>query len=1238
MTKICIFFLTIFFFAISSFAQCGNDSVVTTYMRQFNNSGPTIQIQVDSIDLVNGVGYTSSASSSTGIPGPLGPMSAYNFTRHLISYNSNHDTLQYLQLVGNGSGYDNYRKTEFTYTPTFQPLTRTEYYWNGAAWLMSRMESFAYSANLITNYLLSDSSGNILQKNYSYFGSNAVSLIFQSWVGSVWINETRYLFTYNAGIRDSLYYQRWDQTTGLWIDSVNAHYDPSDNYLATLIRSDTSQFVNRAFFSSIDTLNNLRHYIIYDSLFQTHQTWSYNYIHGCLKITGYQELMQGSGGSDNYTYDQYGVLIHYRSSRNGTMNFSHDENRDFDSLYRPILYSYGGSSNVSSYDTKFLYEYADANHINSFQLVPVSGHRCQGDTLALLSVNTGGCGTLHYLWTPAVGLSSDTIATPIITITDSISYIITITDSIGQMETDTLVVIPELHNVISFDTLLCSGCPVVLSINPGFNTYYQWYRNDTLINGATGSSYTATISGNYSVLAHNSYCDYFSQPVTLTLSGLTRITGRIFLDIDSNCTFNSSDRALYTYGTSPYLIKIQRQYYTAFLMPDSNGIFDIPVDTGSFNLSIVNPSLIYTAACPDSGIISVNVPNFGDTISGINLVLKPLYNCQRLSISLSAGIIRPCMPVNVFVHYSNDGTIDENNVYADLTIPPELTNLTSSIPYTVTGNKYHFSLPALPVGSFGSFIIHADIACNPAYLTGATLCIDAEIAPIDFCSLNPDTLWDGSNVKVSAYCYNDSNVCFIIRNDANPGNGNMDTISVWRLFANNVLIQQGTFSLNSGTDTTLCFQSDGRTFRLEADQTSGFPINNFPFASIERCGVLPNGGNYSLGEILQHPPQNILPFYNTYCSIVRSSFDPNSKTVQPTGLYSGTNDRLKYRIDFQNTGNDTAINVKIIDETYNVFDYSSIQLLASSHSYNFQIDGSKFIWQFDSINLPDSNINEPLSHGFVEFSIKPRVGFPMGYVISNMAEIYFDSNPVINTSYTQTIICDIKVPSAAIQPSGIICHSMALTLIVQNEYGGSNPSIVWWKNGVQLSQTNDTISLTGLVNGDIIRVRINSNYPCAQPDTVSSTYTIQFPDPEISYQPPHLQSSLALSYQWFYNGSLLIGDTNQTITPIQNGSFQVQTIDSNGCTSISSIYYFNYTGIKQLTSDFILYPNPANQSITIEGLKEDVHLLLMDMSGKILRSYFAPKFPVSVANLAPGMYFIRIVESNCYLRLIIQHD
>ncbi|MFK8161947.1 MAG: T9SS type A sorting domain-containing protein, partial [Lewinella sp.] len=56
--------------------------------------------------------------------------------------------------------------------------------------------------------------------------------------------------------------------------------------------------------------------------------------------------------------------------------------------------------------------------------------------------------------------------------------------------------------------------------------------------------------------------------------------------------------------------------------------------------------------------------------------------------------------------------------------------------------------------------------------------------------------------------------------------------------------------------------------------------------------------------------------------------------------------------------------------------------------------------------LPDSNVNEPLSHGFVTFEIKLDGERSIGALIRNEADIYFDYNSAIRTNEVRSRIVE----------------------------------------------------------------------------------------------------------------------------------------------------------------------------------------------------------------------------------------
>lgn len=134
------------------------------------------------------------------------------------------------------------------------------------------------------------------------------------------------------------------------------------------------------------------------------------------------------------------------------------------------------------------------------------------------------------------------------------------------------------------------------------------------------------------------------------------------------------------------------------------------------------------------------------------------------------------------------------------------------------------------------------------------------------------------------------------------------------------------------------------------------------------------------------------------------AYDPNDKSAWPTGqgpqgyIWPAPNS-IEYLIRFQNTGNDTALTVVITDQLDQHLDWTSLRPISASHPYHVEMSlGGEVSFVFEDIMLPDSNINEAASHGFVLYSIDVLPNMPRGTIVENTANIYFDFNPAVVTN------------------------------------------------------------------------------------------------------------------------------------------------------------------------------------------------------------------------------------------------
>ena len=190
-------------------------------------------------------------------------------------------------------------------------------------------------------------------------------------------------------------------------------------------------------------------------------------------------------------------------------------------------------------------------------------------------------------------------------------------------------------------------------------------------------------------------------------------------------------------------------------------------------------------------------------------------------------------------------------------------------------------------------------------------------------------------------------------------------------------------------------------------------------------------------------------FEYEYQDILLCAYDPNDKHVNPMGV--GDDDLtlfgqyLNYTVRFQNTGNFPAKDVIIADTLDDDLDLSTFEFLAASHTISeINKRDNAFEFVFNNIFLPDSLSNEPESHGFVSFRIKPKEGLPEGTKINNTAYIYFDQNPAIITNKTRNILVSDLTPTIQIQDDKNVLYKVFPNpttgeLFVESLYASPNP-------------------------------------------------------------------------------------------------------------------------------------------------------------------------------------------------------
>ncbi|HBS88197.1 MAG: hypothetical protein A2W91_05015 [Bacteroidetes bacterium GWF2_38_335] len=288
-------------------------------------------------------------------------------------------------------------------------------------------------------------------------------------------------------------------------------------------------------------------------------------------------------------------------------------------------------------------------------------------------------------------------------------------------------------------------------------------------------------------------------------------------------------------------------------------------------------------------------------------------------------------------------------------------------------------------------------------------------------------------------------------------------------------------------------------------------------------------------------------FCDTLTEVLLCSFDPNDKLVSPQGIGEEgiikKDEIMEYTIRFQNTGNDTAINIKIRDQLDLNLKIETLQILGSSHPVDVYIQDDRcLVFQFDNILLPDSSSNWLLSQGFVKYRICIDSLVLPNKKIKNTANIYFDNNPaVITNTVTNTIECYIK-------PEPPILHWHINHLEVNTIY-----DVQWYYDSTIIIGADDN-GYIPIQNG-VYQVMVIDSNECNSFTNVYDLNCFILPSvPEIVFNGLDLIAISTNNIQWYFNNEPIDGENDTIYSPTQDGEYSVQIMDDDSCIAFSEIY------------------------------------------------------------------------------------
>lgn len=243
---------------------------------------------------------------------------------------------------------------------------------------------------------------------------------------------------------------------------------------------------------------------------------------------------------------------------------------------------------------------------------------------------------------------------------------------------------------------------------------------------------------------------------------------------------------------------------------------------------------------------------------------------------------------------------------------------------------------------------------------------------------------------------------------------------------------------------------------------------------------LPIGTIINSGVQIEPILSDVNPSCNThYFEIITTgSYDPNDIIVNRPELYTTEFPNppyLDYLIRFQNTGNDTAFFVNVLNPLDTTkLELKTLEVVDVSHpmEMTFIYHERNLKFKFDNILLPDSNINEPQSHGFIRYRIQPKNNLVAGDEIKNFAAIYFDYNQPVLTNQALT---QIVVPTSLLDPTPIENNNL---IIYPNPT--KDKITLEWRN----SHHTESISICNVYGQKIIEYPLFTFDNCPSPCTI----------------------------------------------------------------------------------------------------------------------------------------------------------
>ena len=250
----------------------------------------------------------------------------------------------------------------------------------------------------------------------------------------------------------------------------------------------------------------------------------------------------------------------------------------------------------------------------------------------------------------------------------------------------------------------------------------------------------------------------------------------------------------------------------------------------------------------------------------------------------------------------------------------------------------------------------------------------------------------------------------------------------------------------------------------------------------------------------------------------------------------------------------------------------------------------------------------------IHFQFKDTLGMWSAVMVDTIQKVSF---PVADFTYSITATCDSTLIS-------FTDNSIDGDTYFWDFGDGNADSIA---NPTHIYYTPDTYQVSLTVTDTLL----------GKDSTITINVTIENFDSSVTQNGITLIANNAeADYQWLdcNNGYLVInGETNQTFTATQNGSYAVE-VSQNGCVDTSACYTVTNVGIVENSFDtnITIYPNPTDGIVNVDlgEILTEFTVKINDISGKTISHSTCKNTGMVEINLnvQPGIYLMVIKSGN----------